>query len=82
MSILYKAEDEDIPDMLDDPSKIQGITILQNHSINELYPKEFVKILGAKDFKEAEKNTHKIPRKQKENKYTNYFRNFKFFVKN
>ena len=37
MSILFKAEDEDIPAMLKDSTKTKNILILKNESINELY---------------------------------------------
>lgn len=79
MTILYKAEAEEIPSMLNDHSKTKNILILENKSINELYPDEIKKIIEAIDFDEAEQNVYKIPRKQKDNKYTNYFKNFKFF---
>ena len=79
MAILFKAEDEDIPAMLKDYTKTQNILILENKSINELFPKEVKTIIEAVDFKTSEQNVYKIPRKQKDNKYTNHFRNFKFF---
>jgi len=79
MVILYKAEDEEIPAMLKDNTKTKNILVIENKSINELHSKEIKKIIEAIDFTEAEKNVHKIPRKQKDNKYTNHFRNFKFF---
>lgn len=79
MAILYKAEAEDIPSMLKDATKTQNILILENKSINELYPSEVKTIIEAIDFKTAEQNVYKIPRKQKDNKYTNHFRNFKYF---
>jgi hypothetical protein len=79
MAILFKAEDEDIPAMLKDYTKTQNILILENKSINELFPKEVKTIVEAADFKTSEQNVYKIPRKQKDNKYTNHFRNFKFF---
>ncbi len=79
MAILYKAENEDIPSMLKDNSKTQNILILENKSINELYLDEVKKIIEAVDFKTSEQSVHKIPRKQKDNKYTNHFRNFKYF---
>lgn len=79
MAILYKAEDEEIPSMLKDASKTKNILILDNKSINELYLDEVKKIIEAVDFQSSEQSVHKIPRKQKDNKYTNYFRNFKFF---
>jgi uncharacterized protein with ParB-like and HNH nuclease domain len=79
MAILYKAEDEEIPSMLKDHSKTKNILILENNSINELYKDEVKKIIESKDYETAEQSVHKIPRKQKDNKYTNHFRNFKFF---
>ena len=79
MVILYKADDEDIPSMLKDETKTKNILVIENKSINELYSDEVKKIIEAKDFIEAERNVNKIPRKQNDNKYTNHFRNFKYF---
>ncbi|SFP96194.1 Protein of unknown function [Lachnospiraceae bacterium XBB1006] len=82
MGILYKAETEDIPDKPDikrDMDICKGISILENYSINEHYKTELNTILQAVDFVEAESNVVKIPRKQKDNRYTNFFRNFKYF---
>lgn len=79
MKILFKAEDEEIPAMLKDNTKTHNILILENRSINELYSEEVKKIVEAMDYKTAEQHVYKISRKQKDNKYTNYFRNFKFF---
>ena len=79
MAILYKAEDEDIPSMLKDYTKTQNILIIENKSINELFPNEVETIVEASDFITSEQNVYKIPRRQKDNKYTNHFRNFKFF---
>ncbi len=80
IKILYKVEDEDIPAIKKDSSKMKWIIILKNNSINELYPKEVSLILESNSFQEAENNVHKIPRKQKDNKYTKHFKNFKFFI--
>lgn len=79
MGILYKAEDEDIPAMLKDNMKTQNILVIENKSINELYLDEVKKIIESLDFVTSEQNVYKIPRKQKDNKYTNHFRNFKYF---
>ncbi len=79
MAILYKAEAEDIPSMLKDNTKTQNILILENNSINELHIGEIKKIIEAINFITSEQIVYKIPRKQKDNKYTNHFRNFKFF---
>ena len=82
MSILYKAEDEEIPSMLKDNTKTQNILIIENKSINELHSEEVKKIIEAVDFETSEQNVYKISRKQKDNKYTYHFRNFKYFYRN
>lgn len=82
MGILYKAETEDIPDKpeIDTERKICNYdVIIKNYSINELYKTELQTILNSVDYAEAEAKVFKIPRKQQNNKYTNFFRNFKFF---
>jgi len=79
MTILYKAEDEEIPSMLKDHTKTQNILVIENKSINELHSEEVKKIIESVDFDTAEQNVDKIPYKKKDNKYTNHFRNFKYF---
>ena len=79
IDILYKADVEDRIEILRNWDKAKGISILENKSINEQYKSEVKTIVEAKDFDEAERNVYKITRKQKDNKYTNHFRNFKYF---
>lgn len=82
MGILYKAEPEDIPDkpnIATDRNICNSNLIVENYSINELYKTELHTILSSVEYAEAESKVIKIPRKQKDNKYTNFFRNFKFF---
>lgn len=81
LDILYKKTDdvEGRLDILRDWSKAKGIYLLENRSINEQYKDELQIIIEAKDFQSAERASYKLPRKQKDNKYTNFFRNFKFF---
>ena len=79
MKILYKADDEDISDILKDFGKVKDITVLENRSINELHKDETKRIFEAVDFYSAENAVTKIPYKQKDNKFTPYFRNFKYF---
>ena len=79
LKILYKATDEEIYDIVEDFSKAKDVTVLDNISNNELYRTDLLKILRASDYTSAEATKSKIPYKQKDNKYTNYFRNFKFF---
>ncbi len=78
-SILYKADEDRQVEIMGDWENARGICILENNSINELYKGDFQIIMEAENFKEAERNVHKFPRKQKDNKYTNFFRNFKYF---
>lgn len=77
--ILYKAEVEERIEILGNWEKVKGIKVLENNSINELFGNEVKKILEANNYSVAEKSVHRIPKKQKDNKYTNHFRNFKYF---
>ena len=82
MGILYKAETEDIsdkPDAAKDAEICRRGIILENFSINEQYKTELSTILQATDCASAEARVIKIKYKQKDNRYTNFFRNFKFF---
>lgn len=79
IELLYKADDEKIVQIRRNWSAARGISIVENHSINEQYKKEITLILEAESFNDAEQSVYKIPRRQKDNKYTNFFRNYKFF---
>lgn len=79
LKILFKADEDKVYEILDNWSEVKNIQILENKSINELYKNELQTIISSETFEEAEKQVYKIPRKQKDNKYTNHFRNFKFF---
>jgi hypothetical protein len=79
IGILYKADVDDRTEILRDWEKAKEITILENKSINEQHKDEVKIIVEAKDFVEAEKNVFHFFRRQKDNRYTNHFRNFKFF---
>lgn len=79
LNILFNANDDLIEEIKVDWNTVKDRTILVNNSINELYKDELQKIISSKNYDEAEEKVYKIPRKQKDNKYTNHFRNFKFF---
>ncbi len=82
MGILYKVETEDIsdkPDQVKDAEICKRTIILENFSINEQYKTELETILQATDYDGAEVNVIKIKYKQKDNRYSNFFRNYKFF---
>ena len=83
MKILYKSIDEEISE---EPSEKDSdiynkVNILITKSVNEQeeYREELNNILKATNYVIAEQNAYKIPYKQKDNKYTNFFRNFKYF---
>lgn len=76
---LYKVSDSQILSVLKDFESASTRHILENNSINELYKNELQVIIDSPDFGTAEERVEKIKYKQKDNKYTNFFRNFKFF---
>jgi len=65
--------------MIKNHTKTKIKLILENKSINELYRDEVKIIIESIDFETSKNNVSKIPRKQMDNKYTNHFRNFKYF---
>lgn len=77
--ILYRADVRKQIEIEKDWAKAQGVPILENDSINELHKNELKNIVEARTFSDAENAVYKFPRKQKDNKYTNFFRNFKSF---
>jgi hypothetical protein len=80
LRILYFAEDEDVPGLIKDPNLIKSRPMpLDNYSINETKKDELKAILQATSFEEAEKAVYHDPHKRKDNTYTDFFRNFKFF---
>lgn len=79
IQILYKVSDSQILSVLKDLETAPIGQILENNSINELYKNELQTIINSPNFEVAEQRVKKIKYKQKDNKYTNFFRNFKFF---
>ena len=79
LEILYKADEEKQVMIADDWNIVKESKLLLNKSINEAYKNELITILLAEKYYDAEATVYKIPKKQKDNKYTNFFRNFKYF---
>lgn len=79
IAILYKADVERRIEILSDWNKAKNITLIENSSINEQHKEEVQKIVEAENFNSAESSVSTLPRKQKDNKYTKHFRNFKYF---
>lgn len=52
---------------------------MENRSNQEIYSNDLIVILKNLKYEDIEKEVTHIPYKQKDNKYTNFFRNFKHF---
>ena len=82
LSILYGVDPEEVFDEPDD-EKDQKICAafakMENRSNQEIYSNDLIAILKNLKYEDIEKEVTHIPYKQKDNKYTNFFRNFKHF---
>lgn len=82
ISILYKIDPDDITDEPDDEKDKEiysSFNNLINNSNQETYKEELVNIMKSLKYEDAEENATKIPYKQKDNRYTNFFKNYKHF---
>jgi hypothetical protein len=81
IDILYKRNADNRHEVIKNWEVAKGVSLLENRSINEQkeFKNELKVILEAKTYREAEQNCYKIPRRKYDNKYTNFFKNFKFF---
>lgn len=85
ISILYKTDPEEIsdePNAEKDARIYNTFDSLMNISNQETYKKELINIMKSSNYADAEAKAIKLPYKQKDNKYTNFFRNFKHFYYN
>lgn len=79
-SILYNATDSQaIYDIENDWEAAKDRIVIENNSINELYKDELKKILNCKDYETIKKEVHQTPKKQGDNRFTNFYKNFKYF---
>lgn len=82
INILYKVDAENISDDPNDNTdeKIyKSFCNLVNNSNQEIYKNELFDIMTSVNYDDAEFKAVKIPYKQKDNRYTHFFRNFKHF---
>lgn len=79
ISILYKVTDDGVDEIVENFGNAKISNILKNESINEQYGSDLETILKSETFDNAEEKVVRIPYKQKDKKYTNYFKNFNFF---
>ena len=85
ISVLYKTDPEEItdePNIEKDAKIYNSFDSLSNISNQETYKEELINIMKSSNYVDAEANAIKLPYKQKDNKYTNFFRNFKHFYYN
>lgn len=82
ISILYNVDPEyitDEPDNEKDKEIYNSFNKLINNSNQEMHKDDLINIMKSLNYEDAENNVTKIPYKQKDNRYTNFFRNFKHF---
>ncbi|WP_142998688.1 DUF262 domain-containing protein, partial [Streptococcus sanguinis] len=80
VTMLFNVSDDEKEDFVDGlyyPSE-DRIKYL-NHSISERYASEMSTIMLGKDFNSIKENVHQIYRRQKDNRYTNFYKNFRYF---
>lgn len=81
ITCLYSIDEDDVPLVVKGSKALADLHIkYENKSINEEFPDEIRIILHGQTFDEIERNVVTIKYKQKDNKYTNFFKNFKFFT--
>ncbi len=81
INCLYLIDKDEVPLVLKGDKKLTELKIKYfNKSINEEYIDEVKTILHADDFLIAQKNVKEIKFKRNDNRFTNFFRNFKFFI--
>ena len=80
LTCLYIIDEDEVSQVIEGKIRLKDLKIkYTNKSINEEYKEDLEKILGEETFEEIEKKVEKIKYKQGDNRYTNFFRNFKYF---
>lgn len=79
VKILYRARIKEAFNIIENFEVDEDKLILINNSINEIHKSELKNILMNRTYEDIEASVYKYPRKKLDNKYTNYFKNFKNF---
>lgn len=81
--ILYNVDVEymsEIPDISKDSEIYKNVNILQNNSNNEIqFKNDLNSILSSNSFDDAQQKVVQIKYKKQDNRFSNFFKNFKFF---
>ena len=82
ISMIYGIDKDSVKKVpgIDDEIVFKNKDIINNDSINEKYFNDFTTIIQSNNYKEIEERVIKIKYQKKDNKYSNYYRNFKFFL--
>lgn len=81
LTCLYNIDEDDVSQITSGRSRIRNLSIkYDNKSINQEYADDMEIILREETIGDIEKNVTKIKFKQRDNRYTNFFRNFNFFM--
>ena len=82
IEIIYRCDREDISEefsSVEDSIIYDRFTMVENKSINERFKNDLNIILNSIDLKMAESKITIIPFKKNDNKYSAFFRNYKYF---
>lgn len=79
-SLLFNMSEDELDDFVDGLSfpTVEMIKYI-NDSISEKYAFDMQTILLGRNFEEIKQNVHQIYRRQKDNRYTNFYKNFRYF---
>lgn len=79
-SLLFNMSEDELDDFVDGLSfpTVEMIKYI-NDSISEKYAFDMQTILLGHNFEEIKQNVHQIYRRKKDNRYTNFYKNFRYF---
>ena len=79
-SLLFNMSEDELDDFVDGLSfpTVEMIKYI-NDSISEKYSFDMQAILLGRNFEEIKQSVHQIYRRQKDNRYTNFYKNFRYF---
>lgn len=80
LSCLYIIDEDDISKVTAGDTRLRDLDIkYENRSINEEYKDEVKRILQGESLEMIQESVAAVKYKQNDNRYTNFFRNFKYF---
>lgn len=81
INCLYSIDEDEVSSVIKGNKQLSELNIKYvNKSINEEFPREMKTIMQGQTFEDIENRVTKIKYRRNDNKYTNFFRNYKFFT--